>query len=268
MKLLLMGVGYVGRALLKYWQNGPYEMFLTTTSVEKVTVLKNHSRNVHLLQSGEDQTIQEWVNMCDAIVILVAPKKSQSYRETYLSTAQRMTTALKHTQKPPYLLYTSSTSVCEGLQDEWVKEETTLQPASENAKILLETEHTYLNSKSSTCILRLGGIYGPQRELLDRAKNLAGKKLPGTGYEPTNNIHVEDIVRGITFCLSHSLTGIYHLVNDDHRTRKTLYEDLCKKSELPPPIWNAEQTFSCKGGYKICNKKIKQAGFALKHPLL
>lgn len=264
MKLIVMGAGYVGMALLHYFQNQAHEIFITTTKEKRIEELRKYGQDVLLLHPTENKDLHELINSCDGIIILVAPHKSHNYEETYLNTAKRISSALRDRTTSFNILYTSSTSVCEGLQNEWVTEDMALNPKSENAKILLETEHHYLNSRANVCILRLGGIYGPRRELIDRARGFSGKKMSGSGYEPTNHIHLEDIVAAIAFCLNHSLTGIYHLVNDDHTMRNKLYSDLCKSINIPCPIWTQDSSQDTKN-HKISNRKIKEAGFIFKH---
>ncbi|KAG6559727.1 hypothetical protein RHABOEDO_000817 [Candidatus Rhabdochlamydia oedothoracis] len=261
MKLLVMGAGYVGEALLRYLQIQKHKIFITTTRKERVNALSYYGHSV--LLPIEDKEFKELIDSCDGVIILIAPKNLQSYKEVYLQTAKRVSLVLKDRQTPFYLLYTSSTSVCEGQQNKWVTEDRVLCPKSENAKILLEAERSYLNCNASTCILRLGGIYGPKRELLDRVKHFSGKKMLSSGEEFTNHIHLEDIIAAIRFCLDHSLTGIYHLVNDDHTPRRELYSHLCQLAGIPSPIWSKD---SSKSSYKVCNQKIKSMGFIFKHP--
>lgn len=261
MKLLVIGAGYVGEKLLKYLQTQKYKLVITTTRKERVDTLSCYGHSV--LLPREDKVLKELIDSCDGTIILVAPKSLQSYEEVYLQTAKRVFLALKDRQTPFYLLYTSSTSVCEGQKNEWVTEDMELYPKSENAKILLETECCYLSCNASTCILRLGGIYGPKRELLDRIKRFSGKTMLSTGEEPTNHIHLEDIIAAVLFCLDRSLKGIYHLVNDDHISRRELYSHLCQLAGIPCPIWGKDLP---KSSYKVCNQKIKSMGFTFKNP--
>lgn len=265
MKLVVMGAGYVGHRLLETLKNSPFEVYVTTTHPEKVNPLSLLSSRVLLLDKESDQMLLEWINQCDGLVVMVAPNVYSSYEETYLNTAKNISSMLKsrETKKPFQLIYTSSTSVCEGLTG-WITEEMPLLPTSSNGKILLATEQCYLDCNASICILRLGGIYGPGRELIDRARRLSGKSIPGTGDEPTNNIHVEDIIRGILFSLDKNLTGVYHLVNDDHTSRKELYGRLCGSLHIPPPVWDGKINKS----YLISNQKIKESGFSFQHPTL
>lgn len=256
-----MGAGYVGEELLKHFQTRAHKLFITTTRKERIDALSCYGHSV--LLPREDKAFKELIDSCDGMIILVAPKHGQSYDEVYLKTAKRVSLALKDRQAPFYLLYTSSTSVCEGQKNEWVTEDTELYPKSENAKILLEAESYYLNCNASTCVLRLGGIYGPKRELFDRVKRFSGKKMLSSGEESTNHIHLEDVIAAILFCLDHSLKGVYHLVNDDHTPRRELYSHLCQLAGIPCPIWSQGLP---KSNYKVCNQKIKSMGFTFKHP--
>lgn len=260
MKLLLIGVGYVGMALLNALQNSNHELYVTTTQPSKVELLQSHAKGVILL---EDQALQDIIQHCDAMVVMVAPKNKQNYEETYLNTAKAISSALKEREKPFYIIYTSSTSVYERIEDEWATEDLVLKPTSHNANLLLQTENVLIDC-AATCVLRLGGIFGPSREVINRAKYLSGKEMPGTGNEPTNHIHLDDIVSAITFCLDHGLTGIYNVVNDEHPTRKELYDTLCKKISLPSPIWHPP--LPSPKDYKVSNQKIKDAGFPLMTP--
>lgn len=270
MKLFVLGAGYVGKALLSRLKDQGHILYASTTQEEKVESLRFYTPHVWILKGDEKTKLQEILDLCDGMVILIAPKNRDDYEETYLRTAKTVLSVLKTKKKPFYLLYTSSTGVYENLQSEWVTEEQIVQPKSEKARILLETEKIYLECSTdnvTTCILRLGGIYGPDRELLRRAKHLSGKKMLETGDEPTNHIHLEDIVSAIVFCQNHRLSGIYNLVNDDHPTRRTLYNALCKSAHMEPPEWNSVPKDS-RLSYKVSNDKIHQAGFIFLRPTL
>ena len=330
MKLLIIGAGYVGEALLVRLQKSPYEVIVTTKKKERIKTLQKYGQ-VFFLDPNIDEgfnletavsRFNELIDACDGAIVLVAPGESQSYEDVYLGTAEKISCALKNRKKPFYLLYTSSTSVYEGINSElgteslfsnssglwiaskprgWlnrsqvniknmdlaaifhprelsrdsrdrfnlktVSEEIILNPVSVKSKVLLKTECCYLNSNAATCILRLGGIYGPDRELIDRAKRFSGKEMPGTGYESTNHIHLDDIVAALLFCLEHSITGVYNLVNDDHPTRKELYTNLCRTQNIPSPIWKSEKSLGISSGYLVSNQKIKDVGFTFKHSL-
>jgi nucleoside-diphosphate-sugar epimerase len=259
MKLIVMGAGYVGIALLKYFQSQQslHELCITTTQLKRVSELKPYGSQVLYLDPSDDTLFKEAIEWADGIVIAIAPKNSQNYKETYLATARHVSKILKDKTRPFYLLSISSTSVYSGIDSEWAFEDQVLDPKTENAQILFETENLYLNSGVSGCILRLGGIYGPNREIVDRIRHFSSKEMESSGNEPTNHIHRDDIVSAIDFCIKNSLKGVFNLVNDSHPTRKALYSKLCSFKGVPGPIWGKV----LKRGYKVSNQKIKERGF-------
>ena len=193
MHFLILGTGYVGKALLKE----PFcEFTATTTSKQKTPGIKALGASPLLLQG--EQITEETLSSFDGIIVLVAPKEGSldSYKKTYIGTAKAIKQSLKKRDKPFYLLQASSTGV---------------HASTEKGKILQEAEDLYKSASSSfvkVCILRLGGIYGPERDLLTRAKILSGKTLPGSGDTPTNHIHLDDIVRAIAFALKKDLLAL------------------------------------------------------------
>lgn len=253
MKILMVGIGYVGEQILQQFQN--HQVVVTTTSEEKVEKLKSLSSEVFLLPDFPG-------SLFDVVIVTVAPKRGTSYAETYLKTAQML---IKNLKRPlPFLIYTSSTSVYEGNTGD-VTEEVLLKSHLENSRILQSTEELLLEHfKENACILRLGGIYGQGREIAKRALYFSGKKMQTTGKEPTNHIHRDDIVRAVLFCMQKRCSGVYNLVNDSHPSRKELYEKLCAHQHLPLPIFGNEE----EKGYRVSNAKIKAEGFTFQHETL
>jgi nucleoside-diphosphate-sugar epimerase len=259
MKLLLMGAGYVGMALLQFLQNDNYEISVTTTNPQKAPLLSDYAKEVLLLDPESDESLQNLIETCDAMILTIAPNGTKTYEETYLNTAKTISRCLQGRSKPFYIIYTSSTSVYEGIDSEWATEDLILKPFSDNGKILLETEDVLLKC-ADTCILRLGGIHGRNREISKRAAYFSGKEFPGTGTEPTNHSHLDDIVAAIVYFLKHHLTGIYNVVSDEHPTRDELYSKLCQK--LSYLDQSGTQNFPTqKKTTKSLIKKSKRRGF-------
>lgn len=264
MKIALMGAGYVGMEFLKDL-NQEIE-FITTTTSSRVDFLRPYCKKVVVLGTNADRPLRDLVHKSDVLVILVAPKNSSEYENTYLQTAKNINLLSRGRNKPLRMVYTSSTAVYEQNQQGWVTEESVLSPTSIHANLLIETEKQYLADNPETCILRLGGIYGPNRELEKRAVRLSSKEMHGTGNEATNHIHLKDIVNALKFCIKNELKGIYNLVNDAHPSRNILYNTLCKEIDIPPPIWSLSDEKI--RGYKVANKKIKNTGFIFTHTSL
>lgn len=277
MKVAVIGAGYVGMAVITRLRSLGHELYITTTSKERRAELAPYAKQLLLLDEvvslKGDRALYEFLAPCSAVIISVAPKRSGdrevSYENTYLALAKQICRIIERrectSQAPLQVLYTSSTSVCQRLDQSVVTEDDEVQPDSDNAKALFETERCYLGinsaSNATACVLRLGGIYGPGRTLVDRARQFSGKLMSGTGNEPTNHSYLLDIVEAILFCIDRSLTGVYHVVGDAHPTRKQLYTSLCQSLNIVPPVWGVHPDISSRGGYIVCNKKIKEAGF-------
>lgn len=265
MNIFIVGAGYVGKALLSHLDKSKNRIFASTTSKEKIEDLQIDAQEVYVLSGTNKELLKKIIDRCEVIIVLVAPKNKETYEATYLETAHSISFALKERTTPCYLLYTSSTGVYEGQKEaSWAEENVFLNPHSQKAQTLMHAEEIYLNSANqniTTCILRLGGIFGPGRELNQRALKLSGKELPGDGNEPTNHIHLMDIVFAIEFCIEQKLEGVYNLVNDEHPTRQELYTTLSNTLKIPPPHWNPKLPHQHGSNCKVSNEKIKNAGF-------
>jgi nucleoside-diphosphate-sugar epimerase len=200
------------------------------------------------------------------LIVTVAPKRGENYQTTYLETAQ---TICKANPKLKAVVYTSSTSVYGDHGGAWINEESETRADTEEARVLLETEKVYVNNlpqETRVCILRLGGIYGPGREIAERLKKLSGQKMPGNGESYTNLIHLEDAVRAIIWCLEKNLRGIYNVVNDTHVRRKDLYAELSRLYQFPDVVWDPRSADIHSGNKRVSSEKLKETGFLFNHP--
>ena len=118
------------------------------------------------------------------------------------------------------------------------------------------------------CILRLGGIYGINREILKIFRRIMGKTLPGEGLENGNWVHLDDIVGGIIFAQRQNLSGLFNLVCDEPMQRKKMLQKLADKYDLPPVIWDSSQPYNRVFNVRVSNQKIKSMGFTFKYPVI
>lgn len=271
MRIFVLGAGYIGASLATTWTNADDIFWVSTTTPEKVAVLEKSVARAFLLQGHDKQRLVDILNECDVLVVSVAPGREKSYGETYLQTALSIREAVINRQKPLYLLYTSSTSVYGDHQGKVVDEASPLLNESEKGEILSSTEDVILsceNKHIKSCVLRLAGIYGPGRELERRAQSMSGRMMDGAGHLPTNHIHRDDILRAIEFCVSKGLQGVYNLANDEHRSRRVLYESLCLEQKIPAPQWDSSKHSEHGSNCIVSNAKITKAGFTFLFPTI
>lgn len=260
MRILIVGCGYVGSAAAHLWKQKGHQVWATSRSPEKLTVLQTWVDRVFLA----DAIFPELKNV-DAVLLSVAADDLNVYEETYLKTAERI---IFHLPLKTPLLYTGSTSVYGDHEGNWVTEDSPLFPFTSQATILVKTEQTLIEKGHPVTLFRLSEIYGPQRMWNEKIRRLSGKTLAGNGLQYTNTIHRDDIISALDFALQNQLTGIYNLSDDTHLPRKELYFQLCQEMDLPPVQWDPTLVSVHGGNKRISNQKIKNAGFVFQYPHL
>ncbi|HEY9849067.1 MAG TPA: SDR family oxidoreductase [Leptolyngbyaceae cyanobacterium] len=270
MKVAIVGCGYVGYSVARYWhQELGFFVTATTTTPEKVSQLETIAQKVVVLRGNDSASLKSVLEDRDTVLLSVGAKNANSYEETYLHTAETLVSVLKETPHIQQVIYTGTYSVYGDKNGEWVDESSPLTPANENGHILARTEEVLRsasNQNTKICILRLGGIYGPGRELVKIFDRASGKPRPGNGQDITNWIHLDDIVGAIEFARKHRLEGVYNLVDDAHLTSRELLDRVFTKHNLPNVIWDESQKSNRPYNAKVSNEKIKKAGYQLIHP--
>jgi nucleoside-diphosphate-sugar epimerase len=273
--ITILGCGYVGTALAEYWQEQGHLVTGTTTSPERVALLAE-TVSTAVVMKGNDIQVRSLLEDRNTLVVSVAPTGFQAadeanYENTYLATARNLVNALGDAANIKQVIYLSSCSVYGDRQGAWVNETAQIDSLDRNSQIIYEAEQTILqaaNDRQNVCILRLGGIYGPGRELVGMFGGLAGMTMPGKGDRFVNWIHRDDIIGAIEFARLNELNGIYNLVDDSHLTIKEQVERVCLHYDLPQAHWDATKFSLQRKSLQVSNHKLKAAGYDLIHPQL
>jgi nucleoside-diphosphate-sugar epimerase len=268
----IIGCGYVGCAIAKYWQQKmTYVVTATTTTPERVSSLENLAQKVLVVKGNEIEGLKSFVKNQDVILLTIASGRGGNYKETYLDTANTLAELLQDNSSVKQLIYTSTCSIYGDQKGALVDEDVNVLPSNANGEVIRKTEEVLLSLTSSTlkvCILRLGGIYGPSRELVKIYSRAAGTIRPGDGGEPINWIHLDDIVAGIEFARSQHLQGIYNLVDDTELKNRELIDKVSKVHNLNPVTWDSNQPSSRQYNARLSNQKIKTAGYKFIYPYI
>ena len=273
MNVAIIGCGYVGITVARHWQQeNHYRITATTTTPERVTELQQVAQQVVVTKGNDATALRSVVQDQDIILVSVAPSRvfgASSYEQTYLHTAKNLVNVLSEAPTVKQIIYTGSYSVYGDRNGAWVDEESPVAPANQNGQILCDTEQVLLTAASAerrVCILRLGGIYGPERELTKIFSRVFGTTRTGTGDDFTNWIHLDDIVLAVAFAASQRLSGIYNLVGDRPSTSRDLLNYLCQQHNLPPVKWDATAASVRPYNSRVNNRKLKAAGYNFVHP--
>ncbi|WP_413198988.1 SDR family oxidoreductase [Nostoc piscinale] len=270
MNIAIIGCGYVGCAVAKYWQQKmTFIVTATTTTPERIPELQTVAQKVVIAKGNNAATLQSVLQNQDVVLLSVGAKGANLYEETYLETARTLVEILPKLPNIRQIIYTGSYSVYGDRNGATVDEDTPAEPTHASGIILHETEKLLLSATSEklrVCILRLGGIYGNNRELIKIFSRASGTTRPGNGKDVTNWIHLDDIVSAIEFARQHHLNGIYNLVDDAHLTSQELLDTLFAKHNLPTVQWDSSQPSNRPYNANVSNQKIKDAGYKLIHP--
>jgi nucleoside-diphosphate-sugar epimerase len=270
--IAILGCGYVGSALADCWQEQGHFVTGTTTSRERVTSLSKIVSNAVLMKGDDLAAVNSLLEGQDTLVVSVAPTGNEAtYETTYITTTKNLVKALNQAPNVKQIIYLSSCSVYGDRQGEWVDETAQIDLLEHKSQVLYESERIILqaaNDRQKVCVLRLGGIYGPSRELVSMFGGLAGMTMPGKGDRFINWIHRDDIVGAIEFSRLNELNGIYNLVDDSQLTVKEQVKRVCSRYNLPPVLWDASKLSLQRKSLQVSNQKLKAAGYDLIHPQL
>ena len=274
--IAVLGCGYVGSALAESWQEQGHFVTGTTTSKERIASLAATLSKAVLAKGADFSAMQSLLQDQNTLVVSIAPTGFQeadtaTYEATYISTTQNLVKVLSQAPNVTQIIYLSSCSVYGDRQGEWVDETSQVAPLEQRSQVIYESEKIILqaaNEQQKVCILRLGGIYGPGRELVGMCGGLAGMTMPGKGDRFINWVHRDDIIGAIEFARLNELQGIYNLVDDSKLTVKEQVSRVCDRYDLPPVKWDPSQLSLQRKSVQVSNHKLKVAGYELIHPQL
>ena len=272
--ITILGCGYIGMALAACWDEYGHCVTGTTTSQKRVSVLSQLTSHVQVMHGENAEKMPSLLEQQDCILVSVSPKRDQVvdediYEKTYLATANNLADALNYAPRVKQVIFLSSCSIYGDRQGEWVDETSPIIPSNFRIEILAAAENRILetsNENRNVCILRLGGIYGPGRELVRIYGGLAGKTVPGKGDRIINWVHRDDVIAAIEFARRQNLQGIYNLTDDSQLSVREQLDLICSSHGLPAVNWDPSQENKARVSLRVNNQKVKKAGYELIHP--
>jgi len=272
----ILGCGYVGEAVAKAWRQEGHELWGTTTRRERLRELAEVVDTPVIFDSTDPRSCLEFVGNLDGILVSFAPSKSSQvdvdqYRQTFLGGLQILIDSLHQSPRetPLQLVHLSSCGVY-GNRRGTLTDETdpldSLHPINEVLTMAEEMIQSVRSESINVCVLRLGGIYGPGRDIPAMLLSAAGGIVQRNGQNVPCWIHLDDIVRGVTFAFEHNLNETYNLVNDTQYSGQELTDRLCEQAGLPLAKWLSVDTTDRVLNARVSNAKLKQLGFTLTQP--
>jgi nucleoside-diphosphate-sugar epimerase len=265
MNLLIFGYGYSSHAFVARYGDIFSTIHATTRSADKFAQMDGVTP---VLFTAAEEAIAQ-----TDIILVSAPPDAESdpvlrhYADAFeTAPAQR-------------IIYLSTVGVYGDHQGVWVDEDTPCVPVAERSHARLSAEQAWsecaADMGAELDILRLSGIYGPQRNALANLREGTARRIikPGQVF---NRIHVADIADAIAACISRGQPGrIYNVTDDEPAPPQDVVEYAATLLGLAPPperdFATTEMTPMARSFYgenkRVSNKRIKsELGFEFAHP--
>jgi nucleoside-diphosphate-sugar epimerase len=277
MRVLIIGCGYVGMPLGAELVRLGHEVFGVTRSDHSHAVLKSHSIQPLIADISQKPDLDKLPLPFDWVVNTVSSNRGgiEEYMQVYFEGTRNLIGWLAATP-PKKFVYTSSTSVYGQTDGSQVKESSPAEPASETGQVLAATEKLLLDAfrekKFPAVILRVAGIYGPERGHLFLQYLKDEARMAGKGERLLNMIHRADLVNCIIAALKNGHAGEVYNASDDEPVPQIhffrwLSETLGKNM---PPFGDERASTGRKRAVthkKVLNRKLKaELGYQFKYP--
>lgn len=279
-KVLISGFGDIGRRVAqRHLQRGD-TVYALLRSREKATGLTGDGAQ-GVLADLDDATSLTDLPSLDAVLYHFAPPPASEQSDP------RVTNLLAAVQDrlPQKVVMISTTAVYGDCHGDWINEDTPVQPQTDRGKRRLHGEQQLLAWSEHTgvpvVILRVGGIYGPQRLPLQRLQQ--GRPILKEELSPfTNRIHEDDLAMICVAAADQAPPGshkyaIYNVSDGKPGTMSRYFKDIAQALGLPQPpevdMETARQVLSAgmlsylQESRRIDNRKLlDELGVQLQYP--
>ena len=266
----VIGCGYVGSFVAASMKNQGHYVVGTTRTPQRFAELRNVVNEPIALDLAQQDCDFSFLEDQEGVLISVAPTQNgEGYQSVFSNGIRNLARAIRCRQstRPLHVTYISSAGVYGDHQGQTVTEDSTVDCLNPVNAMLVEAENVLLTidrPDTKICVLRLGGIYGPGRDMVAMIKQAAGEQIPKNGSDIPAWSGIFDITNGVSFAFSKQLVGIYNLVDDMQLSRRELSNEICDIDGLPPVIWANENMPGARAmNAKVANEKIKSEGFLL-----
>ncbi|MBD3675132.1 MAG: SDR family oxidoreductase [Planctomycetaceae bacterium] len=267
MNKLIIGCGYLGHRVARKWLEAGETIYALTRSEKTAEQFRQEGLHplVGDVMQPETLTFPEDIATC-LYAVGLDRSAGFSQREVYVEGLKNVLQAESFT--PQRLIYISSTSVYGQTDGGPVDETSQTEPERDNGQVCLDAESLIrAQAKCDWNILRLSGIYGPDRLLARKEKLENREPMRGNPDGYLNLIHVEDAVQAVLKCeASPDAINELFLISDDRPIlRREYYSQLAQQFGTPEPVFAEDNGDNL--GKKCNNAKAKaRLGFQPSYP--
>ena len=228
-RLLIVGCGDIGIRIVARLRDR-FRIFGTVANRASAEAVRANGAVPLLLDLDQGNTSSR-IRAVARRVIILAPTSPQGSRDMR---ARQLLRLLRHATGAR-MLYLSTSGVYGNRDGAWTDESTPPMPVSERAQRRLDAELLLRASSWHAAVLRVPGIYGPERMPIDRLRRAVPVPLAGQDVI-TNHIHADDLARGCIAGLFRAApTRIYNVVDDSQLYLGQYLDRVADTVGLPHP---------------------------------
>ncbi len=260
-KIGVIGCGWLGLPLAKFLSDSGYAINGSTTSPEKLNVLKQNNIVPFLIQLGDTgnaTNLNVFLDV-DLLIINIPPGRASNSADTYLDKLSYLKSEIANSPIKK-IIFISSTSVY--AESNGIHTENSESFGTEASQIRLrKAENLFTNLPNiETTVIRMAGLIGPERH---PGRFFSGKKDIPNGLSPVNLIHLDDCIGIIYKVIADGLwNDIVNGAAPTHPTKMKFYDLASVK------LYGKHAEFIMeKLDFKIIDgNKIISKGYQFKHP--
>jgi nucleoside-diphosphate-sugar epimerase len=214
--LLCFGLGYSAEHYVASYGDGFAHIVGTVRGAERAAVLSARlaGRLKALVFDGQSAPpeLQHAVGESDTALISIPQDESGD------PVLRIFGEAFAHARRLRSIVYLSTIGVYGDRGGDWVDEETEAEPDSVRSRGRLDIERAWRDlgrrRNIPVAVLRLAGIYGPERNALTQIARGDARRIVKPG-QVFNRIHVDDIAQAIDAAFAHKASGVFNVADDE-----------------------------------------------------
>lgn len=263
MKVLIIGCGQLGFSIVKNTDSSIFKLYGFSRSLKKSPpFIEMHQADI--LKSETIDTIK-LVNPEIIIYAVSADSQSiESYQDHYVLGLRKAYQAILELKDFKHLFFISSTRVYGQKTTKILSELDIAEPSDYGGEALMEAETIAGQLKNKATILRLSGIYGPNRTRMIQLAQSNPGNWPATNNW-SNRIHEEDAARFILFLMKRVIKKEYiepiYLVTDGVPSKQ--YDVLTWIRKRLQLATDRIELPIVEGGKQLKSVLLNQSGFIL-----
>lgn len=266
LKVLIIGCGQLGFSIVNNADPDVFKLYGFSRSLRKSPA----SIEMHQVDILKTEAIDAIKLINPEIIIYAVSADTQSiesYQDHYVVGLKKTYEAILELDHFKHLFFVSSTRVYGQKTTKILSELDIAEPSDYGGEALMEAETVARQLKDKATILRLSGIYGPNRKRMIQLAQSNPGNWPATNNW-SNRIHEEDAARFIVFLMKRimmkeSIESLY-LVTDGVPTKQ--YDVLTWIRNRLQLTTDTIELPILESGKQLQSVLLNQTGFVLKYP--